>query len=186
MAPMHRRFSLILIAGFVLVVSSCSGDDGDAITTTTSADAGTVTSLGAAGGDDSPGGTDTTASPGTGDTTTTTAAGGNPPIPEFEILERTPGEEGDTVVVLLDPSSYTSLNDIDLRNVIAEVVDDFGPVYEAHLIDDERVAPLLGEEELTPEEEQLLDLYYLARLDEGFRISFEGPFADVASTVLGS
>lgn len=185
---MDRKLSIVLIAAFMLVIAACSGGDGDASTTTTSADGGTVTSLGAAGGDDGSGGTGTTVAGSADSATTTTAAvaGGNPAIPEFEILERQPGDDGDTVVVLLDPSSYSSLNDIDLRNVIAEVVDDFPPVYEAHIIDDERVAPLLTKEDLTPEEQQLLDLYYLAHLDEGFRITFEGPFSDVASTVLGS
>jgi hypothetical protein len=184
---MDRRLSIVLIAAFMLVVAACSGGDGEATTTTTSADGATVTSLGAAGGDDGSGGTDSTVAGSADSATTTTAvAGGNPAIPEFEILDRTTGEDGDTVVVLLDPSSYTSLNDIDLRNVIAEVVDDFPPVYEAHIIDDERVAPLLTKEDLTPEEEQLLDLYYLAHLDEGFRITFEGPFSEVAATVLGS
>lgn len=182
---MRRTSPVVLLLAFVLIVSACSGGDGEASTTTTAVDAGTVTSLGAAGGDEPTGATDTTAPPAAGDTTTT-VAGGNPPIPQFEILEREPGEEGDTVVVLLDPTSYTSLNDIDLRNVIAEVADEYAPVYEAHVIDDERVAPLLAQEELTLEEEQLLDNYYLARLEEGFRIVFVGPFDDVASTVLGS
>lgn len=178
---------MVLIAAFVLVVAACSGGDGEASTTTTAADGGTVTSLGAAGGEGGSGGTDTTvAASADSATTTTAAAGGNPPVPVFEILERQPGEDGDTVIVLLDPSSYTSLNDIDLRNVIAEVVDDFPPVYEAHIIDDERAAPLLSKDDLTAEEQQLLDNYYLAHLDEGFRITFEGPFSDVAATVLGS
>ena len=180
---MNRRLALALLTAFVMIVGACSGGDGEA-STTTSGDDGTVTSLGAAGGGDTEPGPDTTAAGAAA--TTTTLSGGAPAIPQFEIVQREPGDEGDIVVVLLDPTSYETLTDIDLQNVIAEVVEDFPPVYEVHVIDDERVAGLVEQDELTPEEQQLLDLYYLAHLDEGFRISFEGPFSDVASTVLGS
>jgi len=166
-----------------VVVAGCSGDDGEA-TTTVGLD-GSVTSLAPPGGGDGGAGGSTTTVAG-GGATSTTRAEGAAAVPEFEILERQSGESGDTLVVLLDPTSYTSLTDIDLQNVLAEVVEDFPPVAAVHVIDDERAAPLIGKEQLTPEEQQLLENFYLVKLEDGFRITFVGPFADVAPTVLGS
>ncbi len=179
---MNRTIPAVAAIAFVLALTACSGEDGD-VTTTTGDAGGTVTSLAAApeAGDDAT--TATTAAPAP---TSTTAEPGAPQIPEFTILSRTPGDEGDTVVVLLDPDSYESLTDIDLQNVLSEVVDDFPPVYSAHVIDDETVAAYLTSAELTAAEQQLLDVHYLVRLEEGFRIVFVGPFEESGSTVLGS
>lgn len=123
-----------------------------------------------------------------GNTTTTTLVANETRGPTFTIVGRTPGDEGDTVVVLLDPESYESLTDIDLYNVLSEVVDDFPPVLEAHVIDSEEVASLvtMAPEELDAEAQRLLDLHYLVRLDEGFRITYVGRFADAGSDILGS
>jgi hypothetical protein len=182
-AQMHRFTSAAILLAFVLVVAACSGDDGD-VTTTTGGASGSVTTLPAASTGDGSATTDTTSVAAGATTTVGTAAG--PAIPEFTILSRTPSDEGDTVVVLLDPNSYESLTDIDLQNVISEVVDDFPPVFEAHVIDDETVAPFLAATEVTADQQQLLNVHYLVRLDEGFRITFVGPFEDSGSTVLGS
>jgi len=179
---MHRPITVAVFLALVLVVSACSGDDGDV--TTTAAAAGTVTTLAPASSGSESGSTATTVA--AGGATTTAATDVEALIPEFTILSRTPGDDGDTVVVLLDPESYESLTDIDLQNVISEVVDDFPPVFEAHVIDDEIVAPYISSADVTTDEQQLLDVHYLVRLEEGFRIIYVGPFADTPGTVLGS
>lgn len=193
---MQRRTTVgFLIVVLSLFAAACSGDDGEG-TTTTAATEETVTSLGAAGddssdtgGDDATGDDDTAAA----DTTTTSVVGGGDEtdgvaVPQFSIVSREEGEEGDTVVVLLDSESYDTLTDIDLQNVVSEVVDDFPPVYEAHVVDREEAAALVVADpaELTEEDQRLLDLYYLVRLEEGFRIVFVGPFEGEGTVILGS
>lgn len=95
-------------------------------------------------------------------------------------------ETGDTVVLLLDPASYTSLSDLDLYDVIADAADRFPPIYEAHVVDSSEAADAVLIEE--PDEEQvgILSVHYLARLEDGFRIVYLGPFEESGTAVLGS
>ncbi len=76
-------------------------------------------------------------------TTQTTAATTTlPPVnelsaPVYRIFARTPTDGlGDDVTVLLDPTSYDSLTDIDLYDVIFEVVEFFPPVTTLHVVDE--------------------------------------------------
>lgn len=165
-----------LAVGFV----ACSGDDAEEATTTTTR-ASVTTLAGGTTGSTVPG--DTGAS-----TTTTTEPGetGTVAIPRYQILTRQTGEDGDTLVILLDPTSYDSLTDIDLRNIVAEVVDEFPPVLEAHLVDSLDAAAVVLADERTPEQEALLEEHYLVRLEEGFRMVFAGPFESVGVSILGS
>jgi hypothetical protein len=184
---MRSSLSLATLLVLVLLVSACSGDDGDSTTTTVAAE-GTTTTTAAPGGDG--GGTDdgTTddTSAAAAATTTTAALSGEPVVPEFTIASRAEGEDGDTVVVLLDPDSYESLTDIDLQNVLSQVVDDFPPIYEAHVVDSEEVTELVLAEEVTPDEQRLLDIHYLVKLEEGFRITYVGVFEESGTAILGS
>ncbi len=188
---MRLRTPLIAMALLLaLVGAACSGDDADSTTTTT--EVGGTTVVG--GGDGSAAPTDTQSGGDNGGddgTATTTAAPGVAAIPEFTIVSRDPSgsdDEGDTVVILLDPESYESLTDIDLQNVIAEVVDEAPPVGEAHVVDSEDVTEivLMPRGELTAEQQRLLDIHYMARLEDAFRIVYVGPFTDTPNTVLGS
>ena len=110
-----------------------------------------------------------------------------PSFPEYRIAERIISvETGDTVVLLLDPTSYTSLSDLDLYDVIADAVDRFPPIFEAHVVDSpDAVSAVLTEE---PDEEQrrTLDEHYFVRLEDGFRIVYVGQFDGTDDAVLGS
>lgn len=184
---MRTYLSLATVVVLALVVSACSGDDGD--TTTTIASEGATTTIAAAaaaGGGSDDASSDDSAAPSDSAETTTTAAFGEPVIPEFTIASREPGEDGDTIVVVLDPESYESLTDIDLQNVLSQVVDDFPPVYEAHVVDSEEVAELVLADEVDAEGQRLLDIHYLVRLDEGFRITYVGVFEESGTAILGS
>ncbi len=174
-----------LIAGMV-VVTGCSGDDGSESTTTTSSSgpAGGATTV--VGADDTDATAATTPEAATSTTTQLPATTAPFEVPGFTIVSRTPGEEGDTVVVLLDTDSYESLTDIDLQNVIADVVDEFPPVYEAHVVDSPVVVDFVTAEELDDEQQQLLNVHYLVRLEEGFRIRYLGAFEANGVTILGS
>jgi len=165
-----------------LLATSCSGDDeGDDTTTTAIAEAGTITTLSATGGD-----TDTADQSTTTTTTTTTTEAPELTFPEYRIVSREAGDNGDTVVVLLDPTTYESLSDIDIHNVMSDLVEQFAPIFEAHIVETEAAADALFVEEPTEEEETELANSYIARLEEGFRIVYVGRFAEVPAAILGS
>lgn len=172
--------------------AACSGDDaGEADVTVSLPDPIVLTSLPASGGDATvppvvtvvgeDGATGTT--PGA---STTTAEPFLPPPPSYDVVSRTAGEEGDTVIVLLDPSSYTSLSDIDLENIVADVYDRFSPVFEAHIVDDPEAAARLVSGGAAAVTASALSDHYLLRLEEGFRIVFLGPYEEYGTASLGS
>lgn len=107
-------------------------------------------------------------------------------FPEYTIVSREPGDDGDTVVVLLDTDSYNSLTDIDLANVLADVVDKFPPILTAFVVDDPTAAEAVLVESPTEEDLEVLGRHFLVRLEEGFRMVFAGPFADTPVAILGS
>ncbi len=107
--------------------------------------------------------------------------------PRYQIVQRTFGEGvGDEVVVLLDPTSYETLTDIDIQDLIGEVVDLFPPVAIAHIVDDPAAANVVGNPDASAAEIASIQDHYFARLDNGFEITFLGPFASSESNVLGS
>jgi hypothetical protein len=176
---MRMRIALTILVG-AAVLAGCSGDDGDTTTTAGDGSAAPLTTL--AGGED--GATGSTVA---GGATTTTIDLGDPVIPEWEVVSQSDGDDGATLVVVLDPESYQSLTDIDLQNVVADVVEtEEGDVAVVHLVDDAEVAEFVEEADPTRAQQRQLDIHYLARLEDGFRIVFLGPFSDTAPVVLGS
>jgi len=90
------------------------------------------------------------------------------------------------VVVLLDTTSYDSLTDIDLFDIIAEVVELFPPISEIHVVDGLLAASTVANPDSTEAQLQAIQPNYLARLENGFTITFLGPFASSGTAVLGS
>lgn len=157
------------------LVASCSSSSETTTTTSTTTTAPPTTT------------TTTTAPPTTTTTTTTTIPQEPPAFPEYRITERIiVPETGDTVVLLLDPATYTSLSDLDIYDVIADAVDRFPPILEAHVVDSQEAADAVLIEEPDEEQEAILSGDYLARLEDGFRIVYLGPFEDSGTAVLGS
>ncbi len=169
---MRMRFNLVIAAA--LVIASCTTSNEPAGTTVTTVAPTTTTAV-------------TTTLPAPTTPSTTTSEPHQFSFPEYRIAERIISvETGDTVVILLDPASYTSLSDLDLYDVIADAVDRFPPIFEAHVVDSlDAVSAVLAEE---PDEEQQLELetHYLVRLEDGFRVVYVGPFAGSDDAVLGS
>lgn len=130
----------------------------------------------------------TTVPPTVASTTTSTLA----PLstispPQYQIVSRAPTDDGrDEVVVLLDPSTYDSLSDIDIFDVIVEVVELFPPVAILHVVDDEVAANVVADPDASEEAKGVLEDHYLARLDGGFTITYLGPFASSGTAILGS
>lgn len=121
------------------------------------------------------------------ETTTTSQPKLNLTAPAYTIVDRIQGESnGDTVIVLLDPESYDSLTDLDLYDLIAEIVELFPPVAVVHVVDDVSAANVIGNPDASEAERQAVTTNYLARLDNGFRITYLGPFASSGTAVLGS
>ena len=156
-----------------LIAASCSSSSEDTTTT-----APTTTS------------TSTTAAPTTTTTvpsTSTTVPQEPPPFPEYRIVERiVVPETGDTVVLLLDPASYTSLSDLDIYEVIADAADRFPPILVAHVVDSPEAAEAVLLEEPDAGQQRIREVHYLARLEDGFRIVYLGPFEESGTAVLGS
>jgi hypothetical protein len=176
---MRMRIALTFLIG-AAVLAGCSGDDGD--TTTTAGDGAVAPITTLAGGEN--GATGTTVA---GGATSTTMDLGDPVIPEWEVVSRSDGADGSTLVVLLDPESYQSLTDIDLQNVVADVVEtEEEDVLVIHVVDDPEVAEYVEKQNPTQQQQNQLDIHYLAMLEDGFRIVFLGPFSDTAPVVLGS
>ena len=163
-----------MVAAVAIMIASCSSSSDTTTTTSTTTTPTTTTTVPT---------TTTTTAP----TTTTTLPQEAPAFPEYRIAERIIAPEtGDTVVLLLDPASYTSLSDLDLYDVIADAVDRFPPILVAHVVDSpDAVAAVLVEQ---PDEDQelILATHYLARLEDGFRIVYLGPFEESGTAVLGS
>lgn len=167
-----RKSALIAVCA-ALLVSACQGSSAD--TTTTTEDSPLVTLS-------PPSATTTISSP-----PTTTARINQLLAPEYQIVQRTAGDGvGDEIVVLLDPTSYETLTDIDIQDLIGEIVDLFPPVWTAHVIDDPAAANVLGNPDASAEDLASIADHYLARLDNGVEITFLGPFAPKGSIVLGS
>ncbi len=182
---MRRRGGLFtaLIAVIVVLAAACSDGDAES-TTTTASDTTTESSVTSSA---APTGTGTVVAP-TGtqagnDDTTPTEDGFE--IPEYSIEAREVSASGDTVVVLLVPGTYS---DLDLENVVADVVQRFAPIATVHVVDDrEAVELVLGAEDVVEVGgTSALDEHYFARLEEGFRLVFEGPFGELPEVILGS
>jgi hypothetical protein len=121
------------------------------------------------------------------ETTTTTQPLSTLTPPAYAIVSRVETDApGDTVVVLLDAESYTSLTDIDLYDIVAEVVDLFPPISAIHIVDDVAAVNIVANPESTPEEITLIGDNYLVRLEDGFKITYLGPFTASGTAILGS
>ncbi len=185
---MRRWFSHM---GIVLIVSvalvACSGDD-ESDETTTSTTAAPVTSIGTTQPSTST--TAVTSTEGTSPTTTTTTAAtslGGVDFPTYSITERIAGSAGDTLVILIDPDfDDGTITDIDLQNLLSEVVEDFAPVREAYVVSSEEAAGIVLLENLSSDQEAVLDQHFWARLEEGFRIIFQGPFESAQPLLISS
>jgi hypothetical protein len=106
--------------------------------------------------------------------------------PEYQIVERIDGDSGDTVIVLLDPETYGTLTDLDLYDLIAEVVELFPPIAVVHIVDEAAAANIVANPDASEAERNAVAANYLARLDDGVKIVYLGPFASSGTAVLGS
>lgn len=172
---------LLLCSFAALVLVACNGDETSE--TTTSLAAITTTSLSPI---DSSSTTEATTSTTQAESATTTGANGVISDPEWIIAQRVPGDNGATVVILLDPDSYERLTDIDIQNVVEDAREMFPPIFEVHVVDSEEAAATVLSEVIDTNDQAILEDHYLARLEEGFRLVFVGPFSQFGQIILTS
>lgn len=176
------RLKQALTAGLaVILIAACSGDDEADQSSTSSTTAAPITTL----GDSAPVTGSTGGETATSSTTTTTIDMALS-FPGYSIISRESSDNGDIVVVLLDTSTYESLSDIDVHNVMSDLVEQYAPVYEAYIVETQAAADALFVDNPTAEQQTALNNGYVARLEEGFRIVYEGPLADSGVAILGS
>ena len=178
------RWVIAPLVVILLAAAACSGSGGEESTTTVAVDGITATT-GGTDGSSSTSATTATTEAGTSTTTTTTTLAPPTDIPDYSIESRTAGTGGDTVVILLPAGTYS---DVDLENIVVDVVDRFAPVVTVHVVDDTAAVPLVLEPEgtLAAAELTLLAQHYFVRLEEGFRLVYQGPFETVGEVILGS
>jgi len=165
------RIAILVVAA--LVVAACTSSTSE-VTTTTAVEA-PVTTLATEA-------STTTSAP---ETTTVPQVTQISP-PQYKIMDRIEGDDGDTVVVLLDASSYDSLTDLDLFDIIVEVVELFPPISTIHIVDDPAAVSVVVNPDASNAEIEAIQENYLARLDNGFTITYLGPFAARGTAILGS
>ena len=180
---MRMRILISVLIG-LLALTACSGDDEE--TTTLPEDGSATATTIAIGGDGSGGDDDDTSESTEAEGSTTTTVEG-PMLPAYDIAHRSPGDNGDLLVVVLEDVD-DGITDHDLEQVILDVVDTFGPVAEAHVIDDVSVLDLVLADpaDLSDEQKADLEAHYLLRLVDGTSVSFQGPFEDVPGYEIGS
>ncbi|MEA2001735.1 MAG: hypothetical protein U9N84_07620 [Actinomycetota bacterium] len=178
-------FTRVILFGVVVILAAaCSGDDETTDPVLTSSTTAAPIPTLADGGDATATASGTAAATTTTSTTTTEVP--ELSFPQYRIVSREATELGDVVVVLLDPTTYESLSDIDIHNVMSDLVEQFGPINEAHIVETQAAADALFVEDLTPEQQTILDNNYIARLEEGFRIVYVGRFEESGVAILGS
>ena len=164
--------TLATMAAMALLVGACTSSSEDTTTTTTLAPVTTT---------NPPLTTTTTVA----ETTTTSTLTQLTP-PEYEIVSREVLDEGgEELVVELDPTSYQSLTDLDIYDIIAEVVGDNPDASIVHVVDSPDAAEVLANPESSDTDPAVLDDHYLARL-EGAEITYLGPFESSGEATLGS
>lgn len=158
-----RRFAILILA-LALITAACNrGDEAELTTTTETAPQLTTTS------------TSTTVATTDGGEEATTTAGA---MPEYEIIA---GDSGGVYVVLVEPGTYS---DIDLQNIAEEIVDEYAPDL-VHIVDSQDARDLVLKDEVTAEEQAVLDAHYFARVT-GTMLEFLGPYSDFDDVSIGS
>ena len=179
----------------VLVLSACGGDDSTSETTSAPTEASPTTSITAiemveAGADTADtSGAEVSAAEGVGESevesdaqeegsdTTRPAA-----IPPYEVIHRLIVDDRTTLVILVEPGAYTT---VQLENLVYDIVDTYSPNM-AIVVDDRAAADLAIKDDLTAEEQSTLDARTFLRIENGVDVTFHGPYADAGGMTVGS
>jgi len=189
---MAARRAVPVIA-VVLALGACGGDDSTSETTSAPTGASpTTTSTAVIEMVESDAGTSATAASvaedavepeGEGDSQEEGADTTLPPaIPPYEVIHRLIANDRTTLVILVEPGAYTT---VQLENLVYDVVDTYSP-NTAIVVDDRAAADLAIKDDLTPEEQSTLDARTFLRIENGVDVTFHGPYADAGGMTVGS
>ena len=117
-----------------------------------------------------------------GVTSTATDAEPGPAMPEYEVVHRLIEDGRETLVILVEPGSHTS---VQLENLVYDIVETHSPSA-AIVVDDRAAADLALLEERTGAEQDTLDSHTFLRIENGVEVTFLGPYADFPGLTVGS
>ncbi len=125
----------------------------------------------------------TTTSTTEADSTSTTLRGEI--VSDYELVVRIPGDNGDTLYVVIPPGAYT---DIDLENFILDLREANDGLWGVEVFDDPDAALAFQVDEAarTEEDQKLLDDHHLVSLVNGDTIRFQGPLSEFGEYILAS
>jgi hypothetical protein len=167
---MTMRLTALACVMVVMLIACDSGETtlstGSTLITTTP-DEGTLTSTTAAQPDD----------------TSTTLRG--QAVTEYEVVARLSTANGEVLHIVIPMGGYT---DVDLENFVIDLKEADPELWGAEVFDDPAAPEAFAVDEAsrTAEQEALLDQHHLVSLVEGETIRFQGPFAELGETVIGS
>lgn len=106
-------------------------------------------------------------------------------VTDYEIVVRLPGDNGETLYVVIPPGAYT---DIDLENFIQDLRDSVGGLWGIEVFDnsDAVMAFQVDEDARTEDDQKLLDDHHLVSLVNGDTIRFQGPLSEYGEYILAS
>ena len=179
----------LLLATAILLVA-CNRDGEEAPETTVTPAAGTATTTTAAAGSEEA--TSTTApdtaepdpdaaSEEAGETTAVSAEAVSG-LPSYEVVHRVIADDRETLVVVVEPGTYSN---VELENLVYDIVERFTPSA-VIVVDDRDSADLAVLEELTDEQQAGLDAHTFLRIERGVEVTFYGPYADFPDLTVGS
>ena len=189
-----RPVALIgLLLGAVILLVACNreGEDSPETTVAPATSAPTTTTVatdtGDSGGDtatasDSAEPDPEAASPEAEETTTVATTGAASGMPSYEVVHRLIEDDRETLVVVVEPGTYSS---VELENLVYDIVERFTPSA-VIVVDDREVADLAVLEERTDEEQERLDAHTFLRIEKGVEVTFFGPYADFPGLTVGS
>ena len=105
-----------------------------------------------------------------------------PAIPPYEVIHRLIVDDRTTLVILVEPGAYST---VQLENLVYDVVDTYSP-NTAIVVDERDAADLAIKDDLTPEEQSVLDDRTFLRIENGVDVTFHGPYADAGGMTVGS
>lgn len=188
------RWAVLAIA-VVLVLGACGGDDSTSETTSAPAEASpttstSVTEMVEAAAD--PSGTEAPVAEDAAEGAVEPEGEGEaqegsdttlpPAIPPYEVIHRLIVDDRTTLVILVEPGAYTT---VQLENLVYDIVDTYSP-NTAIVVDDRAAADLAIKDDLSPEEQSTLDDRTFLRIENGVDVTFHGPYADAGGMTVGS
>lgn len=181
-----------LLVVVVLLMAACNrGEDEVSETTVTPTSASVATGSSVAESGETTSTTVSTETPATagatasgeGDATTTVAVTASESgMPGYEVIHRVIEDDRETLVIVVEPGSYSN---VELENLVYDIVERFTPSA-AIVVDDLAAADLAILDERTDEQQTSLDTHTFLRIEKGVEVTFYGPYADFPGLTIGS